>query len=356
MAPPLSKSPEYQSLLANLKQRIHEAQVRAGLAVNRELVLLYWSIGREILTRQEDRGWGAKVIDSLAKDLRRSFPEMQGLSPRNLKYMRAFAEAWPDEAIVQAPLAQITWYHNLALLEKLKSPEDRLWYAQQTAQNGWSRNVLVLQIESGLYHRQGRALTNFARALPEPQSDLAQQILKDPYNFDFLTLSSEAKERDLERALLDHIRQFLLELGVGFAFVGSQYPLEVAGQDFRLDLLFYHLRLRAYIVVDLKSSPFKPEYAGKMNFYLSAVDDLLRHPSDQPSIGLILCKSKDQIIVEYALRDTAKPMGIAEFRLFETLPENLKKSLPSIEDLEAELVAAPEPDDQASGSSSDSGT
>jgi predicted nuclease of restriction endonuclease-like (RecB) superfamily len=216
--------------------------------------------------------------------------------------------------------------------------------------------VLVLQIESGLYHRQGRALTNFARALPEPQSDLAQQILKDPYNFDFLTLSSEAKERDLERALLDHIRQFLLELGVGFAFVGSQYPLEIAGQDFRLDLLFYHLRLRAYIVVDLKSGPFKPEYAGKMNFYLSAVDDLLRHPSDQPSIGLILCKSKDQIIVEYALRDTAKPMGIAEFRLFDKLPENLKKSLPSIEDLEAELVAAPEPDDQTSGSSSESGT
>ena len=355
MPPPLSKSPEYQSLLANLKQRIQEAQVRAGLAVNRELVLLYWSIGREILTRQEERGWGAKVIDSLAKDLRRSFPEMQGLSPRNLKYMRAFAEAWPDEAIAQAPLAQITWYHNLALLEKLKSPEDRLWYAQQTAQNGWSRNVLVLQIESGLYHRQGRALTNFTRALPEPHSDLAQQVLKDPYNFDFLTLSSEVKERDLERALLDHIRQFLLELGVGFAFVGSQYPLEIAGQDLRLDLLFY-LRLRAYIVVDLKSGPFKPEYAGKMNFCLSAVDGLLRHPSDQPSISLILCKSKDQIIVEYALRDTAKPMGIAEFRLFEKLPENLKKSLPSIEDLEAELVAAPEPDDQSSDSSSESGT
>lgn len=356
MPPPLAKSPEYQSLLADLKQRIQEAQVRAGLAVNRELVLLYWSIGREILSKQQAQGWGAKVIDSLAGDLRRSFPDLHGLSPRNLKYMRAFAEAWPDEAIVQQLVAQIPWGHNVRLLDHVKSPEERHWYVQQTIANGWSRNILLLQIESGLYRRQGKALTNFARALPEPQSDLAQQILKDPYNFDFLTLSSEAKERDLERALLDHIRQFLLELGVGFAFVGSQYPLEIAGQDFRLDLLFYHLRLRAFIVLEVKATTFKPEYAGKMNFYLSAVDDLLRHPSDQPSIGLILCKSKDQIIVEYALRDTAKPMGIAEFRLFDTLPENLKKSLPSIEDLEAELVAAPEPDDQSSGSSSESGT
>ena len=356
MAPLLSKSPEYQSLLADLKQRIQQAQVRAGLAVNRELVLLYWSIGREILSKQQAQGWGAKVIDSLAGDLRRSFPDLHGLSPRNLKYMRAFAESWPDEAIVQQLVAQIPWGHNVRLLDHVKSPEERHWYVQQTIANGWSRNILLLQIESGLYRRQGKALTNFARALPEPQSDLAQQILKDPYNFDFLTLSSEAKERDLERALLDHIRQFLLELGVGFAFVGSQYPLEIAGQDFRLDLLFYHLRLRAFIVLEIKATTFKPEYAGKMNFYLSAVDDLLRHPSDQPSIGLILCKSKDQIIVEYALRDTAKPMGIAEFRLFEKLPENLKKSLPSIEDLEAELVAAPEPDDQTSGRPSESGT
>lgn len=260
--PPLSKSPEYQSLLADLKQRIQEAQVRAGLAVNRELVLLYWSIGREILSKQQAQGWGAKVIDSLAVDLRRSFPDLHGLSPRNLKYMRAFAEAWPDEAIVQQLVAQIPWGHNVRLLDHVKSPEERHWYVQQTIANGWSRNILLLQIDSGLYRRQGKALTNFARALPEPQSDLAQQILKDPYNFDFLTLSSEAKERDLERALLDHIRQFLLELGVGFAFVGSQYPLEIAGQDFRLDLLFYHLRLRAFIVLEIKATTFKPEYAG----------------------------------------------------------------------------------------------
>lgn len=332
-----STSSDYQSLLASLKQRIQEAQVRAGLAVNRELVLLYWSIGREILSRQQAEGWGAKVIDSLAQDLRRSFPAMRGLSPRNVKYMRAFAEAWPDEAIVQQLVAQLPWGHNVRILDHLKSQEERTWYAQQTVENGWSRNVLVMQIESGLYHRQGRAVTNFRRALPEPQSDLAQQILKDPYNFDFLTLTAEAKERDVERALLDHIREFLLELGVGFAFVGSQYPLEVAGQDYRIDLLFYHLQLRAFLVIDLKTGPFKPEYAGKMNFYLSAVDDLVKHSSDQPSIGLILCKSKDQIIVEYALRDTAKPMGIAEFRLLEKLPEPLKGSLPSIEELEAEL-------------------
>jgi len=356
MTSPLSKSQEYQSLLASLKQRIQEAQVRAGLAVNREMVLLYWSIGREVLSRQKEQGWGAKVIDSLAGDLRRSFPEMQGLSPRNLKYMRAFAEAWPDEQFVQQAAAQMPWFHNCVLLDKVKAAEERRWYIEQTVMNGWSRNVLVLQIESGLYRRQGRAMTNFARALPEPQSDLAQQILKDPYNFDFLTLSSEVKERDLERGLLDHIRQFLLELGVGFAFVGSQYPLEVAGQDFRLDLLFYHLRLRSFVIVELKTGPFKPEYAGKMNFYLSAVDDLLKHPSDQPSIGLILCKSKDQIIVEYALRDTAKPLGIAEFRLFEKMPKRLKQSLPSIEELEAELTAAVEAGHQENGSPSESGT
>ncbi|MBI5282429.1 MAG: DUF1016 domain-containing protein [Candidatus Solibacter usitatus] len=337
MTLPLANSNEYQSLLSSVGQRIQEAQVRAGLAVNRELVLLYWSVGREILARQQAEGWDAKVIDSLAQDLHRSFPEMQGLSPRNLQYMRAFAEAWPDEAIVQQLVAQIPWGHNVRILDRLKSPEERLWYAQQTVANGWSRNVLVLQIESGLYRRQGRAATNFHRALPNPQSDLAQQILKDPYNFDFLTLSSEARERDMGRALLDHIREFLLELGTGFAFVGSQYPLEVGGQDYRIALLFYHLRLRAFIVIEPKTSPFKPEDAGKMNFYLSAVDDLLKHHSDQPSIGLTLSKSKNQIIVEYTLRDTVKPTGIGDFRLLEELPDRLKGSLPSIEELEAEL-------------------
>ncbi|MBS0176018.1 MAG: DUF1016 family protein [Nitrospira sp.] len=339
-----SPSTAYKALLADLKRRIQEAQVRAGLAVNRELVLLYWSIGREILVRQEREGWGAKVIDSLARDLHQSFPEMKGLSPRNLKYMRALADAWPDAQIVQQLVAQIPWGHNVRLLDYVKSPVERRWYAEQTIANGWSRNVLILQIESRLYDRQGKAISNFQSALPQPQSDLAQQILKDPYNFDFLTLEKDARERDIERGLLDHLRQFLLELGSGFAFVGSQVPLEVGGEDYRLDLLFYHLKLRSYIVAEVKSGTFRPEYAGKMNFYLSAVDDLLRHPNDQPSIGLILCRSKDGIVVEYALRDIGKPMGIAEFRLTESLPDSLKSTLPSIEELESELDARTQDD------------
>lgn len=283
----------YDDFLRDLKERIRSAQVQAVLAVNRELVLLYWQIGCDILTRQQQQGWGTKVIERLAADLRSAFPEMKGFSPRNLKYMRAFAEAYPMEQIVQQVVAQIPWGHNVRILDIVKDPTERLWYVQQTIQHGWSRNVLVHQIESGLYHRQGKAVTNFDRTLPKPQSELAQQLLKDPYNFDFLSLGKDALERDLERALIDHIRDFLLELGVGFAFVGSQYHLEVGGQDFYIDLLFYHLRLRCYVVIDLKMSGFQPEFSGKMNFYLSVVDDLLRHPDDQPSIGMILCKSKN---------------------------------------------------------------
>jgi len=345
MADLISSSKGYQDLLSLLKSRIRTAQVRAAVAVNQELVLLYWGIGKEILLRQQQEGWGAKVIDQLGQDLRLAFPEMQGLSPRNLKYMRALAEAWPDEAIVQAPLAQLTWYHNLTILEKVKGPEERLWYARKSIEHGWSRNVLVLQIESGLYQRQGKAITNFHASLPPPQSDLAQQLLKDPYNFDFLTLATDAQERDIERELLAHLQSFLLELGIGFAFIGSQYPLEVAGDDYKIDLLFYHLRLRCFVVIDLKAGPFKPEYSGKMNFYLSAVDDMLRHPDDQPSIGLILCKSKKKLVVEYALRNTATPMGIAEFRHLEKLPEQLKGTLPTIEEIEAELGKSAEPSD-----------
>ena len=335
-------SPEgYEGFLKDLKERIRTAQVRAALAVNRELVLLYWSMGRDILTRQKQHGWGAKIIDRLAADLHKAFPEMTGLSPRNLKYMRAFAEAWPDEQIVQAALAQITWYHNIALVEKLNAPEERLWYARQTVQNGWSRNVMVHQIESGLYRRQGKALTNFTRTLPAPQSELAQQVVKDPYNFEFLTLAEEARERELERALIDHIRDFLLELGIGFAFVGSQYPLQVGGEEFRIDLLFYHLRLRCFVVLDLKIGQFEPEYSGKMNFYLSAIDDLLRHSDDQPSIGIILCKSKNEVVAEYALRDIRKPVGVSEYRLTEALPKRLRGSLPTAQELAAELKEKP---------------
>lgn len=333
----------YATLLANIKTRILRSQIRAAVAVNHELVLLYWGIGTEIHLRQQQAGWGSKVIDVLSRDLKRSFPDISGFSTRNLKYMRAFAEAWAEEAIVQAALAQITWYHNITLIEKVKGRDERLWYAEQTVLNGWSRNVLVMQIESQLYHRQGKAITNFQQTLPTPQSDLAQQLIKDPYNFDFLTLSEAAQERDLERQLLVHLQQFLIELGVGFAFVGSQVPLEVAGEDFRLDLLFYHLKLRCFVVIDLKMTAFQPEYAGKMNFYLSAVDDLLRHKDDQPTIGLILCKTKNQIIAEYAVRDLAKPLGIAEFKLLQELPSRLKGTLPTIEEIEAELGQAEKP-------------
>jgi predicted nuclease of restriction endonuclease-like (RecB) superfamily len=328
----------YGELLENLKSRIRTARVQAALSVNRELVLLYWHIGKEILQKQEQEGWGTKVIDRLALDLAREFPEMKGFSPRNLKYMRAFAEAWPDEQIVQEVLAQITWYHNITLLEKVKDPPERLWYVEQTIEHGWSRNVLVHQIESKLYERQGKAITNFERTLPAPQSDLARSLLKDPYVFDFLSLGPEVQERDLERALLNHLRDFMLELGVGFAFVGSQVHLEVGGEDFYLDLLFYHLKLRCFVVVELKTTEFKPEYAGKLNFYLSAVDDLLRHPQDNPTVGILLCKEKNRVVVEYALRDVSKPLGVAEYRLAQALPAELRSALPSVEELEAELA------------------
>jgi predicted nuclease of restriction endonuclease-like (RecB) superfamily len=331
----LKKVPaDYVKLLENLKERIRSAQIRAGLAANRELILLYWEIGQEILIRQQKEGWGSKVIDRLAHDLSFAFPDSKGFSPRNLKYMRAFFEAYQDKQFVQEALAQITWYHNITLLEKVKDSTERQWYIRQTIQNGWSRNVLVHQIESGLYKRQGKAVTNFDRTLPAPQSELAHQVLKDPYIFDFLTIGEKAKEREVEKALLEQIRSFLLELGVGFAFVGSQHHLEIGGEDFYIDLLFYHLRLRCYVVIELKIGEFQPEYAGKMNFYLSAVDDLLRHKDDHPSIGIILCKAKNKMIVEYALRDTRKPIGVSAYKLTETLPKNLKGELPSIEDLE----------------------
>jgi predicted nuclease of restriction endonuclease-like (RecB) superfamily len=339
----VSNSKTYRDLLARLKSQIRTAQVRAAVAVNQELVLLYWGIGKEILARQKEDGWGTRVIERLAKDLRSEFPDMQGLSSRNLGYMKAFAEAWPDESILQQLAAKLPWFHNCVLLDKVKVPQERIWYIEQAIHNGWSRNVLVMQIESGLYRRQGKAITNFHTTLPQPQSDLAQQLIKDPYNFDFLTLTTEAHERDLERGLLAHLRQFFIELGVGFALVGSQVPLEVGGEDFKLDLLFYHLKLRCFVVIDLKMGQFKPEYAGKLNFYLSAVDDMLRHPDDKPSIGLILCKAKNGIVAEYALRDIGKPLGISEFRHLEKLPEQLKGTLPTIEEIEAELASSQEP-------------
>lgn len=337
MAKDLLIPDDYPELLEQLKDRIRTAQVRAALSVNRELVVLYWQIGREILTRQQQSGWGSKVIDRLSKDLRREFPGTKGFSTRNLKYMRAFAEAWPEEPIVQQAAAQIPWFHNCVLLDKVKDAQQRLWYVQQTVESGWSRNVLVHQIDTGLYARQGQAPTNFEASLPKPQSDLAIQLLKDPYNFEFLTIAQGAHENQLQRGLLDHLRNFMIELGVGFAFVGSRVHLEVGGEDFYLDLLFYHLKLRCFVVIDLKTGRFKPEYAGKMNFYLAAVDDLLRHEDDQPSIGIILCREKNKVIVEYSLRDIDKPIGVPQYQLIEALPEELASQLPTVEQLEHEL-------------------
>ena len=334
---PSADAQGYVALVAELKQRIADARLRAALSVNRELVLLYWGIGRDILSRQESEGWGAKVIDRLAIDLGRAFPEMTGLSARNLKYMRAFAEAWPDFQFVQQVVALLPWGHNVRLLDAVKSVPERTWYARQVIENGWSRNVLLHQIESGLFARQGGALTNFARTLPAGQSELAQQILKDPYSFDFLSLGPEMLERDLERGLIEHLRALILELGKGFAFVGSQYHLEVAGQDYYLDLLFYHLRLRCFVVIELKIEDFKPEFAGKMNFYLSAVDDQLRHKDDQPTIGIILCKGRNEVVVEYSLRDTTKPMGVAQYKVSPSLPSRLQRDLPTIEELGREF-------------------
>ncbi|KWU49791.1 PDDEXK nuclease domain-containing protein [Pseudomonas palleroniana] len=328
----------YSDWLTDLKGRIHAAQQRATLAVNRELVLLYWQIGHDILTRQAEQGWGSKVIDRLAQDLRTAFPRMKGFSPRNLKYMRAFAEAWPDSEFVQEVLAQLPWYHQLALLDKLPSPETRRWYIAQAIEHNWSRNTLVMQIENRLLERSGKAVSNFEYHLPKPQSDLARESLKDPYRFDFLSLGLDAQERDIENALIKHVTDFLLELGAGFAFVGQQVLLDVGGDEFFVDLLFYHLKLRCYVVIELKAGKFKPEHLGKLSFYLAAVDAQLKHPQDGPTIGLLLCKSKNEVVAEYALRDNNRPIGVAQYQLVESLPAELQTNLPSVEQIERELA------------------
>lgn len=334
----LSSPPEgYIEWLKDIKERIRSARQKAALAANSEMLTLYWQIGRDILERQGAQGWGAKVVDRLAADLSREFPEMKGFSPSNLKYMRRFAEECPSCRFGQQSADQLPWFHIITLITKISSDEEREWYARAAIEYGWSRAVLVHQIESELYRRQGKAVTNFAEQLPSPQSELAQQTLKDPYLFDFLSVGKEAHERDIENALLEHMTRFLLELGAGFAYVGRQVHLEVGGDDFYLDLLFYHLKLRCYVIIELKAVAFKPEYAGKLNFYLSAVDATLRHESDNPSIGLILCKDKNRLVAEYALKDITKPVGISEYRLIESIPENLQGCLPSIEQIEAEL-------------------
>ncbi len=326
---------DYAVFLDDLKTRIQAARTKAALAVNRELILLYWQIGRSILERQSTSAWGDKILERLSSDLRLEFPDMQGLSRTNLKYMRMFAEAYPE--IGQQAVDQLPWGHNIIVLTKLKDPVTRQWYVNACIQNGWSRAILEAQIATRLMERQGKAAHNFDRALPAPQSELAAQILKDPYNFDFLSLGDEAHERDLERGLIAHLKNFLLELGAGFAFIGSQHHFEVNGKDYFLDLLFYHYRLHCFVVIDLKMTEFKPEYAGKMNFYLSAVDDLMRSPGDAPTIGIVLCKDHDRTDVEYALRGTTQPVGVSHFELSQALPAEFEGALPTVAQLEALL-------------------
>ncbi|TID49675.1 PDDEXK nuclease domain-containing protein [Legionella taurinensis] len=327
----------YKEFLNDLKERVATSRYKAALNVNREMIFLYHHIGNEIIQSQEKHGWGAKIINQLSLDLRAEFPEMKGFSPQNLKYIKRFAEEYSFEEIGQQAVDRLPWGHNIILMYELSDKTEREFYIKKTVEHGWTRNVLSMQIETNLYKREGKAVTNFGVKLPAPHSDLAQATLRNPYLFDFLSLGKDAHEREVERGLVAHIERFLLELGEGFAFLGRQYHLQVEDQDFYLDLLFYHIKLRSFLVVELKSGKFKPEYAGKMNFYLSAVDDLLRHPGDNPSIGLILCRSKVGVLAEYALRDMAKPIGLAEYRLTEALPKEIKTLLPSIEELEVEL-------------------
>lgn len=324
----------YAELLDEIAVRIARSQTRAALAVSRELVLLYWSIGAEILIRQQSQGWGSKVVDRLGRDLQARFPGVEGFSPRNLKYMRSLAEAWPDPEIVPQRVALLPWGHLRLLLDRVKDSAARDWYLGAAVREGWNRDALGHMIEAGLYDRTGKSLTNFSQTLPPEQSAMAVQVLRDPYNFDFLTLTHPLEERNLERGLLLHMRDLLLELGRGFAFVGSQVPLTVAGETFYLDLLFYHVRLHCYFVVELKVGKFKPEYAGKLNFYLSAVDGEFRTERDEPTIGLLLCESHQGAIVEYSFKDIAKPIGVSSYTVTRVLPAPVQNELPSVQDLQ----------------------
>ena len=353
----------YGQLLGRIKARIREARVRASLAANRELIALYWEIGKLIVERQKGEGWGTAVIDQLSRDIRHEFPDIKGFSPRNIWRMRMLYVAYTEEiSILPQPVAEIDgenlpqlaaelpWGHNCLLIEKIEDLSARLWYMRQTVEHGWSRNILDFHIAQGDYERKGKAVTNFSRTLPEPQSDLAQGVLKDPYLFDFLGLTDDIREREMENAILQHLREFLIELGSGFAFVGNQYRLSIGDDDYYIDLLFYHLKLRCYFVIDLKTRPFAAEDAGKMNFYLNAVDDLLRHPDDKPSVGLVLCREKqgsNRMVLEYALRGLAKPIGVSEYQLTRALPEDLKPSLPTVEEIEREIAQSSLPEDDS---------
>ena len=333
----LMNSGEYLAIVEQVKREIKTAQYQASVHVNTELILLYHSIGTVI---NEHKVWGNKFIENLAADIRREFPASKGYSVRNLKYMAKFAQTYPDREFVQQVVAQIPWGHNLVLVDKVSEPEERRWYLATCQKNGWSRSVLIHQIESGLYQRQVLAdkVSNFERRLPSPQSELAVQTMKDPYIFDFIPFQEDMVERDIEQALVRDVTKFLLELGTGFAFLGNQYHLNVGGDDFYIDLLFYNLNLRCYVVIELKTGEFKPEYAGQLNFYLSAVDGILKQEQDNPSIGLLLCKSKNDLVAEYSLKDMSKPIGVSAYQVTSNLPEELGKQLPSIEDIQKRIT------------------
>jgi predicted nuclease of restriction endonuclease-like (RecB) superfamily len=366
-----SLPPEYAATLNGLKERIHAGRMRAALAVNREVIDLYWYIGKTIAERQQTEAWGNSVVERLAADLRDAFPDMKGFSPTNIWRMRSFYHAWPSlhpgESIPAQPvpelpgqdtsqpkaallpnqseqiiLAQVVrelpWGHNVTLIQKVKTPEKRLWYAQMARKHGWARSILIMQIETDLHGRRGKAVSNFQATLPAMDSELAAQTMKDPYNFDFLGLAQDAYERDIENALLAHIKRFLLELGEGFAFVGQQYKVTIGESDFYIDLLFYHITLRCYVAVELKAVSFQAEFAGKLNFYLSVIDDTLRREGDNPTIGLLLCKDKDRLVAEYALKDINKPIAVADYLLTKAIPEDLKGALPTIEEIENEFM------------------
>lgn len=332
---------EYQTFLAEIKANYRSAQLKAVHAVNSQMIQFYWSLGKRILEKQASVTWGGKFLDQLSRDLQIEFPGTQGFSVRNLKFMRQFAQTYPDLEVRKQPVSQLPWGHIIVLMQQVKDQEAREWYARNALENGIARSVLTLQIQQNLYSRQGKQnhkITNFQDRLPSPQSDLAMQLFKDPYDFRFLPITEDAEEQEIENSMVAHLSKLFLELGIGFAYMGNQYRITVDGRDFFLDMLFYHTRLHCYFVVELKAGELKPEHVGKLNFYLAAADDLLKTPMDNPSIGLLLCQKKSKVIAEYALKRTDGPIGIAEYRLMHELPKELEGELPSIEILSSELV------------------
>ena len=340
---PIIKDGNYSVWLKELKNKVRLVQIKAAVKVNSELLQFYWELGTDIMEKQATAKWGDGFLSNLSRDLMAEFPDMRGFSKRNLELIRKWYCFWSVQGEIAKQLAtQIPWWHNVVIITKTKNTDEALFYVQKTILNNWSRSVLTHHIESNLYAREGKAVTNFKATLPEPQSDLARETLKDPYNFDFLTLTEKHNEKELEGALVNHVTHFLLELGAGFSYLGKQCKLEVSGDEFFIDLLFYHVKLHCYVVVELKAVKFKPEFAGKLNFYVSAVDGILKSEQDNTTIGILICKSKNDMVVEYALSDIHKPIGVSEYIITRNLPDEFRSSLPSIEEIEAELGGAEE--------------